>query len=121
MARAPDMEGPPTTDVEKIHAAANRYRELQTELTEKRLATKETTGGKTKWRKDCADEHVDPVILADAVELVMKLEKRPKQTTREWRVFVGYLKGLGFFDKLVPGLFDEFETEIAAQTVDEAA
>ena len=35
--------------------------------------------------------------------------------------FVGYLRGLGFFEKLERGLFDDFEETIAAQSVSEAA
>ena len=30
-------------------------------------------------------------------------------------MYVAYLKGLGFFDRLEAGLFDEFEAELTAQ------
>ena len=121
MGRAPKMDGPPSTDIGEIRKQAEAYRKLQTELTEKRARTKETTGGKTAWRKACSEHQIDPVILADAVELMMKIEATPKKTTREWRIFMGYLKGLGFFEKLDHGLFDDFEEAIAAQAVDNAA
>lgn len=121
MGRAPKMDGPPSTDIEEIRKSAEEYRALQIELTAKRANTKETTGGKTAWRKACSEHQIDAVILADAVELLMKVELNPEKTTRDWRVFVGYLRGLGFFEKLERGLFDDFENEIAAQTADEAA
>lgn len=121
MGRAPAMDGPPSTDIEEILDHAKKYRELQTELTEKRAKTKETTGGKTAWRKACSEHQIDAVILADAVELLMKVEQDPEKTTRDWRIFIGYLRGLGFFEKLDRGLFDDFEEAIAAQTASEAA
>lgn len=121
MARAPKSDGPPSTDIDVILGCADAYRGLQTELAEKRAETKVTTGGKTAWRKQCAESRIDPVILGKAVDLVMRVEIDPEKTTREWRILVGYLKALGFFEKLQRGLFDEFESEIAAQAVDRAA
>ena len=51
----------------------------------------------------------------------MKIERFPKKTTREWRIFIGYLKGLGFFDRLEPDLFAKFDQEFAEQAVENAA
>lgn len=121
MARAPALEVEPTTDINLIRQQADEYRQLQGELKQKREATKETTGGKTAWRKACSESGIEPVILADAMSLVMKAETHPKKTTREWRIFIGYLRGLGFFDKLQPGLFDDFDEQIAASAASNAA
>ena len=82
MARAPDMEGQPSTDLDAILKQATRYRELEDELKTKRQATKDTTSGKTAWRKECAAANINPVILADAIDLMRKVEAYPKRTTR---------------------------------------
>lgn len=101
------MQGEPTTDREKILKRAAELRDLDSELAVKRAATKETTGGKTQWRKGCVEDHVDPIALALAVDWASRIEKRPKKTTREWRVFTDYLKKLGFFDRLEADLFSD--------------
>ncbi len=115
MARAAKMQGDPTEDGAAILDAAKKYRELEGELSAKRTATKATTGGKTIWRDACVKKNVDPVILADAVSLVMQLERDPEKITRNWHLMIGYLKALGFFDNLVPGLFDDFEVHMAEE------
>lgn len=113
MARAAKMEGEPTDDGDIIRATAEAYLGLAVELDQRRASTKATTSGKTEWRRVCVQKRVDPVILADAAELVRKVKDDPDKITRNWRLFMGYLQVLGFFDHLVPGLFDEFEVKTA--------
>jgi len=106
MARVGKMDGPPTQDVEIIKAAAGRYYGLAGELDAKRAETKLTTGGKTEWRKQCVGQRVNPVVLADAAELVRSLEASPEKVSAEWRLFNEYLKALGFFEMLERDFFD---------------
>ena len=106
MGRSAKMEGAPTDDGDLIRQAADEYDELETELLQKRAATKETTGSKTAWSRRWVEKRVDPVVLADAVALIRKLEANPEKTTRDWRLFISYLNELGFKEKLMPDLFD---------------
>ena len=117
MARAANMEGPPTDNVEVIKAAADRYYNLAGELDEKRAATKVTTGGKTEWRKQCVKQRINPVVLADAAELVRSLEANPEKVSSEWKLFNAYLKALGFFEMLERGFFDDYDADQAARSI----
>ena len=111
MARAPKMDGPPTLDPEIVQAAAKEYLKLASELDTKRAATKETTSGKTAWRKRWVEQQIDPVQLADAAEMVRMIKANPEKVTQDWNTLNAYLKALGFFELLVPGLFDAHDAE----------
>ena len=116
MARVAKMEGTPTEDGTVIRQAADDYFSLAEELETKRAATKVTTSGKTAWRKACVERSVDPVVLARAADMLRDIGDDPEKVTREWHLLIGYLKALGFYDKLVPGLFDEFDIAMAEES-----
>lgn len=113
MARVSKMEGEPTESGEVIRQVADAYFSLAEELAEKRASTKATTGGKTAWRKTAVEKNVDPVILAKAADMVRDIRAEPEKVTRDWHILIGYLKALGFYDRLIPGLFDEFDVQMA--------
>ncbi|MGI9504990.1 MAG: hypothetical protein ACR2RE_18245 [Geminicoccaceae bacterium] len=121
MARVAKMEGMPTEDGEVIRQVADAYLSLADELDTKRASTKVTTSGKTAWRKTCVEKSVDPVVLARAADMVRQIGADPEKVTREWNLLIGYLKALGFYDKLVPGLFDDFEITMAEDSASAAA
>lgn len=121
MGRSKKMKGDPIGNGDLIRKAAEELDALENQLVEKRVATKETTDGKTAWRQRWVKQRVDPVILAEAVALTRRLEANPAKTTRHWRILMGYLKGLGFFEKLEPSLFADFEEQVTASAVSDAA